>query len=282
MGYLSKRYNPDRTTVVFDGYDGPASTKSLEQRRRAAKKTSANLVVASEDFATTPKENFLGNNHNKSRLIKLLLPRLRQAGLTVDQAESDADALTIRTALKLAATGEIVSVVATDTDLLALLVGLTPSTSNVHLVIPGQKESQDRVHDISALQKKLGHAKDLILFVHAMTGCDTTSAFFGKEKASGLNLIMTNQDLAKQMKVFYDPEATRDEISSAGEAFILALYNGSKFKSLDEFRVIYYKRTVGRQSLDDKFDFRSLPPTSNAAIPQSHRVHLQVRTYTIK
>lgn len=78
------------------------------------------------------------------------------------------------------------------------------------------------------------------------------------------------------MQVFHSPTSSKEEIAAAGEEFILALYNGSKSKSLDEFRPLQYKRTVGRSRLDSSFDFRTLPPTSAAAEPHSFRVYLQV------
>ena len=44
IAYISKHYHAS-ATVVFDGYDGPPSTKSAEQNRRARIRTSADIVV---------------------------------------------------------------------------------------------------------------------------------------------------------------------------------------------------------------------------------------------
>ena len=276
--YVEKRYKPRITSVVFDGYDGPPSTKSMEQKRRSAKKTSANIVVNPEDFATTPKDNFLGNNLNKSLLIKLVQRALTRAGYAVLQSESDADSLIVRTALRVAEGSEVVAVVATDTDILSLLLDHSPCDSNISQIIPGPLANEDLVHNITNLQKVLGHAKGLMLFIHSMSGCDTTSAFFGKGKTTALNLIRSNKDLAEKMKIFYKGGASISEIAAAGEEFILAMYNGLRCKTLDELRVLQYKRTVGKQKLDDTFDFRTLPPSSSGAEPHSQRVYLQVRS----
>ena len=54
-------------TVVFDGY---AVTKSEEQKRRAAKRMSADIKIAGHNKATVRQVDFLGNPHNKQELIK--------------------------------------------------------------------------------------------------------------------------------------------------------------------------------------------------------------------
>lgn len=275
--FLKRRYDPRLTTIEFDGYDGPPSTKAMEQRRRASKKTSANVVVNSDDFMTTPRDNFLGNHCNKSRLIDLLKTYLTRAGYGVGQAVGDADRAIARTALHKKDEGHVVSVVATDTDVLTLLVNLSRCNSKTSMIIPGTEGRENRVHNIAALQESLEHAQDLSLFCHAMSGCDTTGALFKKGKLLALNLIRNDKALSERMKVFYKPGASKEEISQAGEEFILALYNGSKFKTLNEFRVSQYRTLVGKQKLDQKFDFRILAPTSGTAEQKSYRVYLQVR-----
>lgn len=143
------------------------------------------------------------------------------------------------------------------------------------MTIPGL-HNQGRVHNMSILVNSLDHARGLLLFTHSMFGCDTCSAFFGKGKIAALNLIRSSRDLAERMKVFYQPNASKAAIAAAGEEFILAVYNGSKCRTLDELRVLQYKKTVGKQKLDQKFDFRTLAPTSKAAEQHSFRVYLQV------
>lgn len=275
--FLKRRYDPGLTTIVFDGYDGPPSTKAMEQRRRSSWKTSANVVVNSEDFVTTPRDNFLGNNCNKSRLINLLKTYLQRAGYCVGQAEGDADRAIARTAFKKSDEGHVVSVVATDTDILTLLVNLSSNTTKASMIIPGTEGKENRVHNIAALKQSLEHAQDVSLFGHAMSGCDTTGAFFKKGKLIALNLIRNDKGLSERMKVFYNPNASKKEIAQAGEEFILALYNGSKFKTLNEFRLSQYRKLVGKQKLDQKFDFRTLAPTSGTAEQKSYRVYLQVQ-----
>ncbi|KAK3931378.1 Chromosome-associated kinesin KIF4 [Frankliniella fusca] len=76
--------------------------------------------------------------------------------------------------------GKPAVVVSDDTDVLSLLVnqaGRTPANL-FQLSQAGKKEP--KIYDISAIRKELGEAADLILFAHAISGTDTTSALYMK------------------------------------------------------------------------------------------------------
>ena len=49
--------------------------------------------------------------------------------------------------------------------------------------------------NITSLFPRLGKVKDHILFVHTMTGCDTTEVPYGKRKKSFLNQILKSKML---------------------------------------------------------------------------------------
>ena len=85
-------------------------------------------------------------------------------------------------------------------------------------------------------------------------------------------LLMSNDDLAREMTVFND-------VSRSGEKFLLALYGGTRFTSIDEFRYYSYKRNIAGKSVGAKFTLASLPPTSAAARQHSLRTFLQVQQW---
>ena len=66
---------------------------------------------------------------------------------------------------------------------------------------------------------KLGVKCANILAVHALSGCDTVSFLFGRGKRKAVNVLQKNDDL--NLQVFGDPEATRDQIVTAGRKFLL-------------------------------------------------------------
>ena len=59
--------------MVFDGYGSTASTKVVEQRRKALKCTSIDIIFHDNMPTTTTQAAFLANGNNKKRPIKTLL-----------------------------------------------------------------------------------------------------------------------------------------------------------------------------------------------------------------
>ena len=134
--YTSHVLNHYKTgaTVVFDGYDGPVSTKSAEQNRRAKRSTSADIVIALNLPTTTSQSEFLGNRNNKTRLIQILSDMLITSGILVKQAAADADSLIVLTALQMAEAGDgsPVVVIGTDTDILVMLIARATASMNLY------------------------------------------------------------------------------------------------------------------------------------------------------
>jgi hypothetical protein len=61
------------------------------------------------------------------------------------------------------------------------------------------------VYDITAIQKDLGeHVTSIILFVHALFGCDTTSKLFSVGKTEALKMLL-DEEFRHQASV-YDSE----------------------------------------------------------------------------
>lgn len=65
----------------------------------------------------------------------------------------------------------------------------------------------------------LGDIGEIILFVQAVTGCDTTSAIFKKGKLNALKLVQKDRTLMEEMNVFTKQGAIKAEITVAGDVF---------------------------------------------------------------
>ena len=126
--------------------------------------------------------------------------------------------------------------------------------------------------------KHVGEACEVLLFAHAMTGCDTTSAIFKKGKVRGLKILQHNKELRDGVKIFNQKDASKQTIKDAGERFILKLY-GSNSKSLNQLRYFMYNRIVAKKDLNTSFQLASLPPTSATAEQHSYRVYLQIQEW---
>ena len=77
--------------VVFDGYDGGASTKDETHRRRAGNDIGASVSVSADMRLTMSKKAFLANPSNKQALINLIAVDMSSAGITVEHSQGDAD-----------------------------------------------------------------------------------------------------------------------------------------------------------------------------------------------
>jgi len=132
------------------------------------------------------------------------------------------------------------------------------------------------MYDLGNVQKTLGCKKNRLLFVHAITGCDTTSSLFGKGKRTAWKMLDVD-DVDKITAVFNNPKSKKGTIAESGEKFLVKLFGGgNEYPTLDELCGCIYARTIVKQPVTATFDFASLPPTSSASEQHSFRTFLQV------
>ena len=119
-----------------------------------------------------------------------------------------------------------IAVVGEDVDLLILMTALTPENRNITFVKPGRGKVSARHYNSSDLQASLGSLKDYILFLHAASGCDIVSFFFGQGKHKLLRLLQKREGLRKNADVFNSMTSTQKSVTDAGEKLLIALYGG--------------------------------------------------------
>ncbi|KAJ8881722.1 hypothetical protein PR048_018208, partial [Dryococelus australis] len=150
----------------------------------------------------------------------------------------------------LALVGNNVTVVASDTDIVVMLLVRATDGMELKVLNPGTNTKCDEVYNVREIQAKIRESKDSVPFSHAVNDCDTTSAFFGKE-----------------------------EVCAAGGKFVIALYGEINVNSLDEFRVIQYTRSIAKQPVTAAFELATLPPTSAACAEHSLRIYHHVHCF---
>ena len=114
-----------------------------------------------------------------------------------------------------------------------------------------------------------------------MSGCDTTSALFRRGKTQAFKVINNEEDLS-YLEAFKCRESSHDLIGSAGEIFLLQVYNApSTFKTLNDLRYANYKKQVSKKGLTAAtgFELKVLPPTSDSAKYHSYRAYYQVQKW---
>uniref|UniRef100_A0A8D8YJ99 Uncharacterized protein n=1 Tax=Cacopsylla melanoneura TaxID=428564 RepID=A0A8D8YJ99_9HEMI len=274
--YVKRRFGSS-VTVVFDGYPTDVSyqsTKSAERSRRALLHASSPFVFSSTTPVTVTQDSFLSNDINKANLINMLTIEMSANNIEVRQATEDADVMIVQTAIAKAPDYDSVIITGDDVDILVLLTALASSpNSNIYFQKSGKGNGPSLLY--SAASCKID-PKD-ILFLHAMSGCDTTSTPFGQGKKKILKFYEKTPASHALAAVFREPNATNDQIAEAGEKFLIQLYGGEHgTPSLDSLRYQLFIKSVVKPS---QFQLSRLPPTTDAAINHAHRVYLQMQTW---
>jgi len=138
--------------MTTTGYGSSNSTKAVEQRRRAQRCTSNDVIFEDYTPTATSQAAFLSNSHNKNRLIQAVREKMLMFGIRVKQAEADADTLIISTALHVAESAEEpVVVIGTDTDLLVMLVVRATPSTNVYMLCHSNPTTLYNIHEIQCV-----------------------------------------------------------------------------------------------------------------------------------
>ena len=116
-----------------------------------------------------------------------------------------------------------------------------------------------------------------MLFLHAFMGYDTTSHLFGIGKGSIRKKFRENVSLQQAAVIFDNPNSTLSQVEQAGEAALVAIYNG---KTEDTLNGLRHKRYCDKVATSLALvDPKTLPPTSAAAKYHSKRVFLQINQW---
>ena len=271
VAFTVKHYG--HATVVFDGYGVPTTKDNTHQRRMKDRITSTVTIGSATQFKGK-KEDFLSNSQNKQSLIQLISNGLRKSGCHVVQSEGDADLEIVRAAIALASLSST-TLIGEDTDLLVLLLYHT-HVSDVKDLYFRSDRGKGPAFDIKAMKEILKmEICDRLLFVHAITGCDTTSRIFGIGKKSVLQKIVHGDPiLCTSADTFSAPNQSHHVSESSGKNAMLAIYNGRKTDDLSNLRC----SVLCRKAISSKTYVtpERLPPTESATKYHSMRVYFQI------
>lgn len=263
-------------TVVFDGYLTSTTKDHAHMSRYPVK--SLEVQVTNETIFDSQKNVFLSNPINKQKFVNMLSATLSANGISCINCEEDADLEIVRAALTTAIETPV-RVLADDADITILLVHRMSELQEDGVTLKEVYQSHvGDLHDVQRLCHRLpSKLKENLLLVHSFSGCDTTCSVYNQ----GYHAI-TNEKLPADevRKVFYDADASEDEIVRAGEVLMLNLY-GSKCSNLNEQRFLSYHRKVhsGSEKKKQSINPATLPPTSHACKQHSLRVYHQIQCW---
>ncbi|KYN21449.1 hypothetical protein ALC57_06175 [Trachymyrmex cornetzi] len=293
--YLKSNYG-DNVTIVFDGYDD-LTTKSSERDRRSKKFISVEYRFNENTKVAVEKGKFLSNNNNKKNFIKLLHDcRVRENFKSIT-CKGDAD----RTIATEAIVNDYfpdkkVVVVSEDIDVLVILTALAED-QEIYFLKPKSSSGtvRKKIFSTKSLDSRYANVKKRILFAHAFTGCDTTSAFFNRGKKSFFDIINrdtpVSKKLCKAVDLFRMHVESVDELLDGGVDCLLELY-GYKLKisgdnltpkqklSKARYDMFLKKNTLHMKSTKkNTVNIATLPLAINGFREHLKRVYYQVQSW---
>ena len=189
------------------------------------------------------QEVLLANERNKNQFILLLSRYLRDDGQIVHHSTGDADMMITECALQYAVQGHEVNVVVDDTDVLVLLMyHWKQNMADIYFLSKAGKKL--KIWRISDLVGQAGPMVTSHLFLHAWSGCDTTSATFGQGKVSFMKRLKQSEEVQIISQLMMDPAATAEQIGEVGVRLFVIVYGGKKADSLNTLRYVKYMEMV--------------------------------------
>ena len=238
--YILRNYG-NNTIIVFDGYE-EVTTKAVERNRRALRNATVDIIFTEDMELKIAQEKFLSNNKNKSRFITLLKKKLSDNNISCMQAKGDADRLIIETALDIQSSN--VAVVSEDIDVLVILTALCPSNKEIYFIKPSKQNVLQKIYSSKSLYNKFPNCQPYILFLHAFTGCDTTSAFFKRGKKNFAKILDNQETIQTAAATFYVEKQNIANILDCGVKCILGLYGAPKsVVDLDSARYHFFTKS---------------------------------------
>ena len=135
------------------------------------------VSVENDVPAPCSQEHYLSLKENTIEFIKFLTTHLSTAGINVINCDDDADSTSAKSAIMSAKKNEgPVLVVSEDTDVAVML--LHHWEDNMSDIFIRQERSRKTCLGVGKAEAGLQGLKENLLFVHAMSGCDTTSFIF--------------------------------------------------------------------------------------------------------
>ena len=140
-----------------------------------------------------------------------------------------------------------------DTDLLVLLL-YYPQGEVMNLYFRSDKPKADgtiEVYHINRIQEVLGHEIcSQLMFIHAMTGSDTTSRIFGVGKKTAFQYLAKGDPVLRSCVIAYTiPNQTTEVIDNLGCQAMDVLFGGNGTDSLATMRYnIFSKKVVSASS----------------------------------
>ena len=190
------------------------------------------------------------------------------------QCKGDADTKIVSTSIQLGKEKYVhIVVVADDTGIaVMLLYHWNESIQDIYF----HQEKGKKTWSIKKAFIPIG-MREHLLFVHAWSGCDTTSSTYGKGKSPFVNLLKKSDELQSASETMQRHCSTQQEVGIAAIKPFRVVYGGKGDDSLTKMRYHKHLDMICRGVLEPE----KMPPTERSAYYHELRVHLQVTEWKV-
>ncbi|KAF2882162.1 hypothetical protein ILUMI_24018 [Ignelater luminosus] len=203
--------------VLFNRYTCALSTESVEGQRGVLSRMSATITLDENMVAKT--EQALQRTSGWGRRYTYLLN-----------------------------CNKCMSVIGSDTDLPTIRIERGIEETSLYFLRSQLTNYEEKCYNINKTQEAIEPIKDALLFLHAATGCDTTSAIFRKGKSAAFKLIEQNHKLSFLISHFNSPQVDPQKVIEIGEVFLKHLFGGKEINSPDDLRYIHAETEKVKES----------------------------------
>lgn len=127
---------------------------------------------------------------------------------------------------------------------------------------------------VRTTQQKVGIETCKVLpAIHAIGGCDTTSALCGIGKGKVLKKLTKKHSFTSQLTTIQDNKATKQAVLLSGQQLMVGIYGAPANQTLDDIRYSTFSKLSVSSNRGPKPE--KLPPTTDSANYHIMRVHLQ-------
>lgn len=294
---IAAQFNASRVDFVGDRYD-TMSIKGLERSRRHQTAQVYTISRADQKLPVQWKV-FLSSGANKQSLQTFLAQHFKmcksQTPITlitalqrdvsqllyepdklptatpVDHLLSDheeADTRLILHAMDCSRDYDKVVVWSPDTDVAVIGIGHATSMDCNLLFATGTGKHQ-RLLSLTEIAVNIRSMADVLPAFHALTGCDTTSSFYGKGKKSAFNSVKERPELIDALNSIGN-DFSIDELAPGIEELVCAIYNCKNISTVNQARFVIFKSGSSE---------KALPPTENALEQHVKRANYQAKIW---
>lgn len=288
----------NRVDVVFDTYED-ISIKTIERTSRGEEQgLQLNNITATQ--LVRQWRSFLKQVNNKSSLIEFFVREWQKAPYTDKLADKElfvthrdkcwkitgneckevpeltskheeADGRLILHAAHAVAAGHTAIVICSeDTDVFILSLVFSEQLG-VQIFQKCGTQNRTQLVDVGKICSAIGpDVCKALIGMHAMTGCDTVSAFAGKGKLRSLEIVKKNKDMRESLMQLGDSWRLSTELQSKLEAFVCLMY--APKPGTNNVNDLRYNLFCSRKG---EVESHQLPPCQDCLKKHSERANFQ-------